>query len=352
MTAEYIKILYVLIMYLLITNYASAQLPERKDHLRDSIHTIATEHNFNGAILISEGDSILFEGAYGKSSFELDTPITLESVFNIASLTKHFTGAAILLLQERRLLSIKDNLNKYIPDFPNAEKISIHHLLTHTSGIKNYNSFPNYWEFAVKHTTIKELIDLIKTYPPESEPGQKFSYSNSNYAILAFIIEMISGLSYDKFLKQNFFIPLEMKNTGNFTKSEIVKNRVCNYDTLNNTLINARYYDLSFKLGSGSLYSTVKDLHKWYVGLIKYKIISKQSVDMMFSRYENGYGYGLGRGRNLLHVYYEHQGISPGVETYIAYFLSDGYFLVILSNVSDGKVMKIKDKIIKLILNL
>lgn len=346
------RIYLLLVVCLVCTNCAFSQLPERKDHIKDSINKIALEQNFNGAILISEGDTILFEGTFGKSSFELDTPILPESIFNIASLTKHFTGAAILLLQERGLLSTKDILSKYLPDFANADKITIHQLLTHSSGIKNYNTFPDYWDFAVKQTTINDVLEWIKKYPPEFEPGEKFSYSNSNYAILAYIIEKVSGLSYDEFLKQNFFIPLDMKSTGNFTKSEIVQNRVCSYDTLNNTLVNARFYDLSFKIGSGSLYSSIRDLHKWYLGLTKHKVISKQSLDQMFSRYENGYGYGLGRGRNILHVYYEHQGISPGVEAYIAYFVSDGYFFVILSNVSDGKVMKIKDNIVKIILNL
>ncbi len=346
------KILLISAIILFNQELLLSQLPENKDYLKDTVNNLAITQNFNGVILISEGDTVLFEGAYGLSSFELDTPISIESIFNIASLTKHFTGAAILRLQENGLLTTNDKLIKYLPDFPNADNITIHHLLTHSSGINNYNTFLDYWEFAVKQSTIQDVINWIKDKPIEFNPGEKFSYSNSNYAILAYIIEKVSTMSYDEFLQQNFFIPLEMNNTGNFTRREIKNNRVANYDTLNGTIINARFYDLSFKVGSGSLYSTVRDLHKWYLGLTKHIILNKKSFDMMFSRYENGYGYGLGRGRNLLHVYYEHQGISPGVEAYIAYFISDGYFLVILSNVSDGKVQKIREMVVKIILNL
>lgn len=324
-----------------------AQLVENlKDDLKIFIDKAAADYSFNGAILVAEGDSILYEDAFGYANFELKVKNKSRTVFNLASLSKHITGAAILLLEEKGLLKTSDTLSKYMPDFPNAGKITIHHLLTHSSGLPNYNNFPDYWSFARKtNTSTGEVVDWIRGKPLEFEPGAKFSYSNSGYAVLAHLIEKLSGEKYGEFLRKHFFQPLGMNSTGEFSREEIVPERSEMYDSSGGKLINAPWYDFSFKSGSGSISSSLVDMHKWYLGLTRGKIISKESADRLFSRYEHGYGYGLGRGSDILHIYYEHEGKSPGVASYIAYFLPRDIFLLVLSNVSTPSVKAMSEKI-------
>jgi len=313
--------------------------------LTAKIEKLALEYSFNGTLLIGSPDSIIYTGAFGFSNFESLSKNTDSTIYNIASLSKHFTGAAILLLQERGKLSVNDTLAKYLPEFPSSGQITIHQLLTHSAGIKNYNNFPDYWEFSRQKRTLREVVEWIRKYPPEFLPGEKFSYTNSGYAILAYIIEQVSGMSYSDFLDENFFKPLQMEHTGQFEREDIIPGRAAQYIIDNDTLKNCPWYDISFKAGSGSIFSNVSDMYKWYRALINNKILSPESVDKLFSRYEYGYGYGLGRGKSLFHIYYEHEGSTWGVSAYIAYYLTKERFLVILSNVSPDRVKLFKDEL-------
>ena len=144
---------------------------------------LVSDTTFNGCILIGDTQKVLFKKAYGLANFELNVPNTTESVFNVASITKQFTGAGILLLSLQNKLSIEDTLYKYLPDFPNSKIITIENLLTHRSGIQTYNDFPNYDTFKLKHAEMQEVVDWIKKYAVFSEPDDKFVYSNSNYEL-------------------------------------------------------------------------------------------------------------------------------------------------------------------------
>ncbi|MFB0543667.1 MAG: serine hydrolase domain-containing protein, partial [Candidatus Bathyarchaeia archaeon] len=245
--------------------------------------------DFSGAILMAREGRISVRKAYGMANYELGVPNTPQTKSHVASITKTFTAAAIMMLQEERLLSVDDPIDQILPDYPRGELITPHHLLSHTSGIPNYDNFPDYNERMLRHSTLEETVAWFRDKPLEFEPGERRSYSNSNYVLLAHLIEAVSGESYEEFMQENIFHPLGMEDTGNFSHEAIVKNRAGGYAPGPNGLINAVWYDKSFKMGSGSLYSTVEDLYKWDRALYTDRLLKKSSLERM---YAHGYGWG------------------------------------------------------------
>src|SRR5260370_30030626 len=186
--------------------------------------------DFSGAVLIAKGGKILVRKGYGMANYELDIPNSSQTKFQIASLSKTFTAAAIVLVQKQGLLSFDDPLSKFLPDFPNGEKIKISHLLTYSSGIPDFYALPEYDELKTKPMTLSGWIALLKTKPLDFEPGKQSSYSNSGYALLALIIEKVSSKSYEQFLRERIFAPLKMEHTGIWDDSRIITNRASGYD--------------------------------------------------------------------------------------------------------------------------
>src|SRR5262249_48879740 len=171
-------------------------------------------NNFLGVVLIAQGDLTLVNRAYGKASYELNVPNSPETRFHVASVSKLFTAASILLLEERGLLHVSDPISRFLLDFPSGQKITLRHLLTHSSGIANVNNLPEYAAASRAPQTPGSLIELFKSKPLRFEPGTKYEYSNSNYNLLAFVIEQASHQSYGEFLRENIFEPLGLKNTA------------------------------------------------------------------------------------------------------------------------------------------
>jgi len=157
---------------------------------------------------------VLYRKAFGMANLELSVPMGVENVFEIGSITKQFTAVSILMLMEQGKLNLEDEITKYIPDYPtHGKKITIHHLLNHTSGIKSYTSMKSFIATAAIDKTPEELIDVFKNEPMDFDPGEKWLYNNSGYIILGHIIEEISGKSYEDFVTANIFNPLKMENS-------------------------------------------------------------------------------------------------------------------------------------------
>jgi CubicO group peptidase (beta-lactamase class C family) len=211
------------------------------------LHPYIASNNFQGAVLIAQKGKVLLKKAYGLANYELNVSNTRETRFHIASVSKPFTTAAILLLQERGLLKTSDTLAKFIPDYPNGDKITLIHLLSHTSGIPNINSFPDYDEFAKTRHTVAELVAKFKDRPLEFAPGERYQYSNSNFNLLAYVIEKVSGESYGGYLQKNIFTPLDMSATGHDgDASMLISNRASGYQPVGlNTHVIARFLDWS-----------------------------------------------------------------------------------------------------------
>lgn len=169
---------------------------------------------FMGAAIVVQDGEIVFANSYGMANLEHQVPNAVSTKFRIGSITKQFTAAAILQLQDRGLLDVQAPVATYLPDYPNGDRITIHHLLTHTAGIPNLTSFPDYLEWMKQSTTLDNLVARFQDLPLEFEPGEQFRYSNSGYTLLTQIIEQISGKSYADYLQTQLFAPLGLENTG------------------------------------------------------------------------------------------------------------------------------------------
>jgi len=246
-----------------------AQVPVQGGAIAKQVDTYLKPYldaaSFSGAVLLARGGKVLLSKGYGMANYELNIPNTPQTKFHIASLSKTFTAAAILQLQERGLLSVQDPIARFIPDYPRGNEITLHHLLTHTSGIPDINGVPEYDSLSRFAQTPASLIAVFRDRPLLFEPGARYSYSNSNYNLLAFVIEKVSGKTYGEFLQENIFGPAGMTSTGHDgDPATLLTNRATGYVPSGLfDLANAPFLDWSAKTGNGSIYSTVEDLYRW-----------------------------------------------------------------------------------------
>jgi CubicO group peptidase (beta-lactamase class C family) len=293
---------------------------------------------FSGTVLVAKQGRILLRKGYGLANYELGVLNTPETKFHIASVSKSFTAAAIMILVERGVLNTGDPLSKFIPDYPEGDKITVHHLLVHTSGIPNVNSFPDYNDKSKFPQTPAALVEMFKNKPLTMKPGERYSYSNSNYNVLAFIIEKVSGKSYGEFLRETIFDPLGMKDTGHDGKAgALISNRASGYAPVGPTdLENPPYLDWTIKTGNGSLYSTVDDLYKWDRALYTEKILKKSTLDKVFTPHVEGVGYGWFVSKRLNRRVIRMSGRSPGFQCEIHRYIDDDTCVIVLSNNYSG----------------
>jgi len=309
------------------------------EKLVDAVFDEAIKENYPGAaVLIAKDGKILYEKGYGYADVENKIPVNINTKFRIGSITKQFTAAAILKLQENGMLSVNDPLSKFIPDFPRGDEVKIHHLLTHTSGIHSYTSDPDFINRVTVEVKPEELVEQIKKYSYEFNPGDKWNYNNSGYFILGYLIEKVSGMSYNKFLQENLFDPAGMKNTGVHTSSAKLDNEALGYAYQNDSVSKALNWDMSRAGGAGSLYSTVEDLFKWNEALFNGKILKKESLDPAFTPVttkdssKNVYGYGwlLTEIRGLKQI--GHNGGLHGFNSDLTRFPDQNFTVAVLLN--------------------
>jgi CubicO group peptidase (beta-lactamase class C family) len=292
---------------------------------------------FMGTVLVARDGAIVLDKAYGMANVEWDVPNTPATKFRLGSITKQFTAAAILLLEERGKLKVDDRIKTYLPDVPMSwERITIFNLLTHTAGIANFTSLPEYGSAKLKQTTVDGTVASLRDRPLDFGPGEQMSYSNSGYLVLGSIIEKVSGQSYEKFLADNIFTPLGMLDSGYDSNTAIIKRRASGYVRGQAGLINATYIHMSVPHAAGALYSTSQDLLKWEQALFAGKLISRASLDRMITPFKNDYGLGLTsamvNGRRVI----SHGGGIDGFNTMLAYYPDSKTVVIVLSNVAGG----------------
>jgi len=342
-----IAIVLVLVSFSLSQNPQDASLATQ---VSAYIQPYVSSNNFSGVVLIARGGKIIVNQAYGAANRELSVQNTSATRFHIASVSKSFTAAAILLLEQRGKLSVKDPLSKYIPDYPIGDKITIHHLLTHTSGIANANNLPQYNEKSKSQMSLNDIIAMFKNRPLEFEPGTKFRYSNSNYNLLAYIIEKISGQNYGDFLRENIFIPLDMRDTADDTGTdELIMQRASGYIPIGlQDVKNAPNLNWSIKKGNGSLYSTVGDLYKWDRALYTDKILTRDSRDRIFTDY-GGFGYGWFVRKQAARPAVVINGRSPGYTSSLQRFVNDNVCIILVANTYSGITQAMADDLASLV---
>ncbi len=315
------------------------------------VQSYVTDHTFMGSVLAARGPEVLFSKGYGSADLEWDVPNSPATKFRLGSVTKQFTAASILLLEERGKLSVQDPVKKYLPDAPAAwDKITIFHLLTHTSGIPNFTAFPDYPKLEPFATTAEQVVARFRDKPLEFEPGEKWNYSNSGYVLLTYLIEKITGGSYPAFIQENIFTPLGMKDSGYDSNSAIIPHRASGYArNMNGQFENAGFVHMTVPQGAGALYSTTQDLLKWEQGLFGGKLLRPASLEKMTAPFKNNYAFGLTVQTIGGHKVIEHGGAIQGFNTDLAYYPDDKLTVVVLGNVNGAAPEQIATKLAALI---
>jgi CubicO group peptidase (beta-lactamase class C family) len=299
------------------------------------IQSYATNRQFMGSVLVAKGTEVLLSKGYGSANLEWDVPNSPATKFRLGSVTKQFTAASILLLQERGKLNVEDPVKKYMADAPAAwDKITIYHLLTHTSGIPSFTGFPEYAKWEPFAATPAEQVARFRDKPLDFAPGEKWSYSNSGYVLLGYLIEKITGGSYEKFVRENIFTPLGMQDSGYDSNSAVIARRAAGYSPDKGGLQNAGFVHMSIPFSAGALYSTTEDLLKWERGLFGGKLLSAASLKTMTAPFKSDYACGLfvetKEGRKAI----QHGGGIEGFNTQLTYYPDDKLTVVVLGNVN------------------
>jgi len=300
---------------------------------------------FNGSVLVAENGKVIFKKGFGLANMEWEVPNQSDTKHRLGSVTKQFTAMLILQLVEKGKLDLNVPITTYLPDYPKetGDIITIHHLLTHTSGIPNFTSFPNYQKYLSINTYSPEaLIKIFAGSSLQFKPGEKFSYSNSGYFLLGVIIEKVSGKPYEQILHENILNPLKMNNTGYDHHETILKNRASGYEKNENKFRNADYIDMSVPYSAGALYSTVEDLYLWDQALYNETLLPSKTRDLLFKQYIKAmgasYGYGWFVGKTPLGntgdsvIVIGHPGGINGFNTSIQRIPSDKHLIVLLNN--------------------
>lgn len=314
----------------------------------DKYMKAAVEHErFTGSILVARDGKPILSRGYGLANIEHDIPNTPKTVFRLASVTKQFTAASIMMLQERGRLNVSDPFCKYLTDCPALwQPITIKQLLTMTHGIPNVTSielgalraFPVGWD---------QWMEATGKKPLEFKPGEKFMYLGAGYTLLGLIIERISGRTYGEFLQENIFDPLGMKQSGHEDPSRILKGHATGYRQLpGDPITNLPYREMIRMYASGGVYSTPEDLLLWDQALYTEKLLSKKSIDEMYvpdkemlpgKAYASGVWVSTKHGRREI----AHGGNATGFITYTARYPSDRVAIIVLSNNEKGSSGKI-----------
>lgn len=294
----------------------------------------AAGKRFMGSVLVAKDGAVVFEASSGSANLEWEVPNSADTKFRIGSLTKQFTAAAILLLEERGQLKVEDPILPLIPSAPASWKaVTIHQLLNHTSGIPDFSNLPEQRVRQRSPATPEQIVRTFRDLPLEFEPGEKFKYSNSGYILLAFIIERVSGQSYEAFLRENIFIPLAMKDSGYDTNTTLLPKRAAGYLSGPGGLANAPYVDMHHPYGAGGLYSTTRDLLRWTTALFGGRVLSATALEKMITpgRNDNAYGLVVGtvEGRKLI----RHGGMIEGFSSHLSYDPASKLTVVVLANV-------------------
>ncbi|MDE7184108.1 MAG: serine hydrolase [Lachnospiraceae bacterium] len=306
------------------------------EKLKNYISTELNYWDFFGAIRIIKDSATLFETSRGYASIEFDIKNTMETRFEVASVSKQFTAFAIMLLYDRGLLHLDEEANKYLPDTLQLPcRITVHQLLCHTSGLhNNYNFEDDFYVGADRMPYDREqffrnwiLKDAVNN--PKKKTRKSFDYNNSNYNLLAWIIETVSGQTYSEFMEENIFSKLGMKHTAIDNGQQILHNKANNYMHDYGVLVSVPYTNSLYSIGAGALVTNCDDLQKWYECLRTKDLLSERSYKIFLSENKNHYCYGLER---YAENSYLHGGDFLGVSSYTQYFFDENLCILILSN--------------------
>jgi CubicO group peptidase (beta-lactamase class C family) len=311
-----------------------AQDPARLDQI---VQSYVDDKNFSGTVLVARDDRVLLNKGYGHANREWAIPNGPDTKFRIASLTKQFTAAAILLLAERGKLKVDDRISRYLPDAPAAWKdVTVFHLLTHSSGIPDLTRFENFREIQATPTTAARSIASFRDKPLEFTPGERVEYSSSGYILLGYLIEQLSGQPYDRFLQEAIFAPLGMKDSGYDRNATVMERRAGGYTVTKAGVEHAQYVDMSLPYAAGALYSTTQDLLRWQRALYGGKLLSPQSLKAMTTVYKDDMALGLEVTHKAGVQEISHTGHIQGFRSFLGRYPASKVDVIVLGNL-DGR---------------
>ncbi|MCM4155732.1 serine hydrolase domain-containing protein [Gramella sp. AN32] len=333
------KITSILILFVL-AGYAQSTDSQIKTYL----NTLNSK-DFSGTVLVAHNDKIIEKHAYGYSSIEYNVKNKIDTKFNIASITKMFTAVAILQLYEQGKIKLNVPIGNYLPDYPNKlvrDSVTVHQLLTHTSGLNNFyvtnlDKIQN-----GRYHEISDFVPLFVNDTLLSKPGTTYDYSGTGFVILGLIIEKVSGENYYDYIRDHILKPAQMFETTELEIDSIVENKASGYTSLfgqNKTLKKNDYY-LTKASPAGFYYSTIEDLFNFSKALRNFKFLKKETTNLMFGPKVKGYNTQLGYGIDVDNRYNQtilgHSGGWYGIHCELMDFMEDNYTVVILSNIDDG----------------
>jgi CubicO group peptidase (beta-lactamase class C family) len=296
------------------------------DRMQQVVQPYVDAQMFMGGTLVAKDGKIIFNKSYGMADLEWNVQNSPTTKFNIASMTKQFTAAAILLLEDRGKLKTDDLVKKYLPDAPASwDKITIYHLLTHTSGISDN---------AAKYEPGSPDKLIFRDVPLNFQPGERWAYTDLGYMVLGYLIETISGQTYEQFVQQNIFKPLGMNDSGMFSNDTVIPRRATGYWPGDNGIENADRPDWRIGFSAGSLYSTTQDLLRWEEGLFGGKLLTPASLHKMTTPFKSDYACGLHVNRVGGHLMIEHDGNNIGYNSDMAYYPEERIAVIVLANLN------------------
>ncbi|PKW20416.1 serine hydrolase domain-containing protein [Flavobacterium lindanitolerans] len=331
------KLLATALLLLFISAIVQAQDFTRKTD--NMISNVFKDKNGPGGVfLVAKNGKTIYHKAVGKANLELDVDMTADQIFQIGSITKQFTAVGILMLEEQGKINTGSSISKYIPDYPSGDNIKIYHLLTHTSGIKDFTKMKSIQQIAQKDLSPKELIDFFKNEPVEFLPGTKFEYNNSGYAILGYIIELVTGETYRDFIRKNIFEKIGMVNSRYADDSAIIKKRAYGYQKKGEAYVNKGRISFAIPYSSGSLMSTSEDMLKWQNALNHNLLLNEKTSEKAFTKktLDNGETIGYGFGWHLSRLNgiatREHGGSVFGFKSMGVYIPDEDIYVIGFSN--------------------
>lgn len=302
---------------------------------------------FSGAVVVAQGERIRFQHAYGVANYEHGVPNTVQTSFRLGSLTKPFTALAVMQLQEQGKLTVQDTLATHLANYPQGDQMTIHHLLTNTSGIPDYVTTADFATHQMQlPTSVDDLIALFQPRPLLFAPGTQYSYSNANWVLLGRIIERQSGHSYGDYLRDQICQPAQMTNAGYAPAERVIAGRANGYLQQEQTVVNAAYVDPSTLYAAGGIHASALDLYHWQRAVVEHKLLSAAAFAQMVTPHvaveSASYGYGWVIDAPFGHRRIYHDGGMPGFLSIATYYPADELFIVVLSNFENGAIHEIE----------
>ncbi len=339
----------------------SQQVALAQDHAAKIQEVLTLAHKyrkFNGSALVAENGKVIYKGGFGLANMEWNIPNTPDTKFRLGSITKQFTAMLTLQLVEQGKLKLDGKISDYLPDYRKdiGEKVTVHQLLTHTSGIPSYTSQPGFFQNVSRNPY--KVGDFVKQYASgnlEFEPGTKYAYNNSGYFLLGAIVERLTGKTYEQALKEMIFDKVGMKNTGYDRHDPLLPKRASGYAKTANGYANAAYLDMSIPYAAGSMYSTVEDLYLWDQALYTDKLLTPASKELMYKPFLQEYAYGWVVTKTSFKVKDQpipvitHGGGINGFATTIVRFPNEKNLIVILDNTGSQNLNQLGERIAKIL---